>query len=217
MLVDGGLIGLIALCHAREQAALGHAQPPLVLACPVTLLDLPDAEHAARSAAITQQAKFVGLQLLECALPAAQPHATLKQRRAGALLSAANLALHHGASRVLWCTHAAEGESVDLDYLAWCVDLGLATTRLATLTADNARGITIESPYLDISDAQAADLAVELAAPISTCWWWRGPHTSDDAATKALAAREQSRWVRALASVGWYPSLEAPATSRATL
>lgn len=214
VLADGGLLGLVALAHAREHAAMGHHGAPMVAPCPIAMNGSSDAARVLRMQALTEQAKHFGFQVLDVAAGQtslsnlAHAGATTKQRQAAGMLALAYAAQHKGIARIIWAAHACEGESVDLDHLSWCVDLALAVSRLATLTASNAQGLVIEAPYLDVSDAQAADLGVELAAPLATCWWWKGPHTTDDPQLKPVAAREQSRWLRALSSVGWHASIE---------
>lgn len=215
LLVDGSIPGLVALAHAREHAAFAQAAAPLAMLCPLTTLTMPQNERTLREVAAREQCQRHSIGFIESsvAAQASQLALTERQKQAAALLHAAHLALQHQAPRVIWCVHAAQEQSIDLDTLAWSIDLALVVARLATLTADNAQGVAIETPYIDVSDAQLADLAHELGAPISTCWWWRGPHTCDEPTLKKLAATQQARWLRALTSVGWFAASEQTAST----
>ncbi len=215
ILADGGLAGLVAMMHAREHAAMGHGPVPAVAACPLTLLEANDAEGQLRAAAVQAQCAALGVALLPAFAPSTpsppihvQPALAATtpapaHQRAALLLAIAQAACYAGATRVVWVAQTTEGESIDLDALSLTVDLALAISRVVTLCASSAQGLSIETPYVDVTDAQLADLALELDAPVHTCWWWKGPHASDDARTKSLASSAQTRWVRALSDMGW--------------
>lgn len=199
------------MLHAREHAALGRGPKPVVVACPLALLRSGEAEGRLRAQAVAAQCEATGLTLLRGFSPAFSASAVGAHARAGLLLASAQAACEAGATRLVWCEQAAEGDAVDLDALSLTVDLALAIARVVTLCDARAQGFVVETPFVDMSDAQLADSAIELDAPLATCWWWRGAHASDDVVAKSAAAAAHTRWVRALGSVGWVAESRASA------
>ncbi len=117
-----------------------------------------------------------------------------------ALLAAAALAAAEGLDYVLWPVHA--GEDLELARVAEGVDRAALVTRLASLDAAPAglRPVEVRAPYADFTDAQIADLALDMDLPLRTCWWWDGRDEE--------ARRERQRWGRALAMAGWKPPID---------
>ena len=92
------------------------------------------------------------------------------------LLDGAVEALRQGCSRVVWAIHCGD----DLDAMATAVDearlvshiLGLATPeRPATARGGRQAGVRIETPLVDLTDSQLAELAHDLDAPLGAAWW----------------------------------------------
>ncbi len=113
------------------------------------------------------------------------------------MLAAAALAAAEGLDYVLWPVHA--GQDLELARVAEAVDRAALVTRLASLDAAAAglRPVDMRAPYADFTDAQIADLALDMDLPLRTCWWWEGRDEE--------ARRERQRWGRALATAGWRP------------
>ncbi|HBS29905.1 MAG TPA: hypothetical protein DEB06_10770 [Phycisphaerales bacterium] len=65
-------------------------------------------------------------------------------------------------------------------------------TRLAGLSGSD--GATLKAPLADLTDAQVADLALDLDAPLDTLWWRGGRAESGGEAGEA-----RLRWEAALA------------------
>lgn len=91
------------------------------------------------------------------------------------LLDAATLAIKLGFKRVLWPIQIPESQDSPqrLAQISSAIDRSLLTARLATLDAQSQGGVevTIETPLVDLSDQQLADIAADLNVPISSCWW----------------------------------------------
>lgn len=196
IVADGDLPALLA-CAATSAAATGHAGPraEVHLASVVWIAHVND--DVRRADAARAQADLYELRLIE-----AQPIArTSVPPNVGGvslmLLSAAWMAAAEGLESVLWPSHA--GEELELSRVADAVDRAMLVSRLATLDAAAAglRPVEVRAPYADFTDAQIADLALDMDLPLRTCWWWDG--RDDD------AKRERERWGRALAGAGWRP------------
>jgi hypothetical protein len=115
------------------------------------------------------------------------------------LLAAAYVAAAHRCDRVVWPVQSpapVSGEDdVDLDRIAADVDRALLVSRLVALDADEhgRPGLRIETPYVDLSDRQLAELAFDMDVPVHLCWWWEGES----------GAAERERWLGTLRAVGW--------------
>jgi len=213
---DGDLAGLIACAAARESALLAGLTSPGVLWAGPALAE----EAAERAEAGQRHAEAYGLELLTHAAPnsiyAAKPAGPDDNRL---LLAAAAAALEHGCDRVAWPVHfggpGTPGEpGHDLDAISRAVDRALLITRLIGVdAAQHARpAFRIETPYIDFTDRQIADLALDLDVPVETCWWWRREFLARDTQvtappTAALgpAWAHWRRWWPALRAVGWTP------------
>lgn len=106
------------------------------------------------------------------------------------LLDAATLAIKLGFKRVLWPIQIPESTDASqrLDEISTAIDRAILTARLATLDAQSQGGVevTIETPLIDLTDPQLAEIAADLNVPISSCWW--ADHSLPD------AQPEKSRW-----------------------
>jgi hypothetical protein len=203
ILSDGGLPSLVACMHAREAAILGGVKPESLLqqAMVLAFVPQPEAVLLQRKAAATQ-AESLGLGW--CGHEArgfamASPQADDGEREAIELLGAALLAARLGCERVIWPATAGTSDSVVLDRLAQINDRALVTARLASIASSTATasGIVIDTPFAELSDRQVADLAMDIAAPMETCWWWA--RQSGD----AVVEHERARWMSAMEGAGF--------------
>lgn len=91
------------------------------------------------------------------------------------LLDAAILAIKLGFKRVLWPVQIPESADAPqrLNEISTAIDRAILTARLATLDAQSQGGVevTIETPLVDLTDQQLAEIAADLNVPISSCWW----------------------------------------------
>lgn len=118
-----------------------------------------------------------------------------------ALLAAAQTAAELGIRRVLWAVqYPLIGAEPDLDRIAATVDRCLLVSRLVSLDlwdhpSPSVPEVRVETPLVDLSDGQLADLALDLGAPIMSAWWMAG--------VGEPSQREQHRWLPLLAELGW--------------
>jgi hypothetical protein len=196
ILSDAGPASLLACACVRESIALGQAGKGLKEA-PADAAVLPFPPVEPRLQAVAKQAELFSLAVL-APTGVADHAAPSPEAESHHLLSATHLAARQGFESVLWPASAAAGESLDLDRIAQIADRAVLISRLVAIDA-GAHGvpsIRIETPYIDLTDRQIADLIADMDLPIETCWWW-GAEAID-----ALAERESQRWKSALAAVG---------------
>lgn len=192
IVADGGLAGLVACACAAE--GLGLDLERAWVAC----WSAGDANDPLRLAACRTQAERLGLESAD--LPqtlSGQP----AEREALQLLLAAQTARRLHAERLLWAAHAGadDDQPPDVERMAAMVDRALLAGRLASVDdpPNPAAPVEIELPWLDLTDRQLAELAVDLAAPVETCWWW-GPGQTG----RGEAGREYRRWAERLKRSG---------------
>ncbi len=208
VLCDGDLPGMVALSLIQD--AQRSADAIGVLAAPVA------ADHAeAIAARIRLLAESQAVECLD--FPAVAP-ATLSSghRRTRYLTEAVHQALSNGYAALVcpWQAGTFDPEkptSIDdvpgVESLARELDRALLVSRLVTLDAVE-HGVSvfeIQTPLMDLSDAQVAEMALDLDVPIWRAWWWEaaaGKRARDPGvADRANACRE--RWCAALESLGW--------------
>jgi hypothetical protein len=132
-------------------------------------------------------------------LALASPQADEGERESIELLGAALLASRLGCERVIWPATAGTSDSVILDRLAQINDRALVAARMASIASSvaTAAGIVIDTPFAEFSDRQMADLAMDIAAPLESCWWWA--RQSGDATVE----HERARWISAMEGAGF--------------
>jgi len=191
ILSDGDLPSLVA-CAAGVEAVAGDASA--VRPC---VLPFPSAAgaDASRAAAVRTQADLLALTLLPAISPIVESADGEGEVRD--LIAATYAAARTGIDRVVWAVTGALGDHLDLDRIAAGADRSVLIGRLVALdaTRHGVPSIRIETPYLDLTDRQVADLAADLAVPLETVWWW-------DSDTLP-AQRARLRWGEALEAVGW--------------
>ncbi len=121
------------------------------------------------------------------------------------LMAAGAAAIQHGLSRIVWPVQLG-GAGIDdhagqepgaawLDAIADASDRALVCGRLLSLDVPGTggdgetSGITIQTPFVDFTDAQIADLAADVDLPV-------------EAAFLGSTERERDRWRAALAKAG---------------
>ena len=207
ILSDGGLGSLIAV--AAETAAMvavgrdGGEQEPEDVA--VAFFPWHDVDAEAAKASVERHCSLFGASLAHVPRIGAGKSGGLVSegcRLSVNLLAAAGAGASMGRRRIVWPVIAGAGESPDapdLDAMSSAVDRSILVSRLASLDEFLAGHdeVKIETPYLDLTEGQAAELAVDLSVPVETCWWWG---TGDSG--------ERSRWASALTEAGWVPPVK---------
>ena len=146
-----------------------------------------------------RQAELLGLRTVPIAVPPSPPALGSGLIQTPPLIHSAIGAAVAGFATVVWPVHAGPGAEPDLDRVALAIDRALLVSRLVALDAADhgCPAIRVDTPYADFTDRQLAELALDLDAPVHTCWWWGGQGGS--------AAAERQRWTAALQSCGWVP------------
>lgn len=199
VLSDAGLPAVVASAMIAEEAASSgeECSPGAIWAYPA---------HPAYSKALgvacersaARQAEGLGFEFLGLSTSspasAAARFGIPGQEQSTLLLMAAYAAARAGLRRVVWPIRADDlGGGVDLDACADATDRALLVSRLVTLDLEGrdtpVQEVRIETPLVDLADAQLADLAMDLAAPVKLCWWWGGR-----VADLPLAESEWERW-----------------------
>lgn len=197
VLSDGGLPSLVCMALAREKAVSECIGSDRVL-YPVALAFPPELwSDRIRMDVIAAQCESLNLALgTRQTLANSSSGASEYEIEAGSLLAASFAAARSGVSLVIWPATAGVGSTVDVRRASAIQDLAILVSRIVSMDhPDHGHpGFTIETPLADCSDDRVADLAVDLAVPVKTCWWNR-PQA-------LLSAGESDRWERALRAVG---------------
>lgn len=194
---DGGAAALVAAAIASEEAAAMHA--PEGQAASVLW---PAGGGAIPTLAVTEsverQAKALSLRRVDApvAKPLSRAAASGSEAETMLLLRAATLAAELGLRRVVWPVQGGGVTTAEgLRIAAARADRALLVGRLATIDASEhgLPEIVIETPMVDLSDVEVADLIQDLAAPLDLCWFKTGA-----ASTTETAKAEKKRWEHAL-------------------
>jgi len=216
VLCDGDLPSMVAL--SLTQDAVGGVADVDVLSAPVV--------SSAGEVVAAHVRQFAEAQAAECLdFPAVTPNSLTSGARRNRYLSEAAQHASSNGYAVLVCPWLAERFDPEssgdchtppgVDALARELDRALLVSRLVTLDASEhgASVFEVQAPLMDLTDAQVAEMALDLDVPIWRTWWWE--HASAKRAKDAgLAARAQAlrnRWCTALETLGWSPGIEASA------
>lgn len=197
ILSDGGLTSLLAAAIAREWLSV----PPKKGAKAATSAVLLPRPHlpAARQRAVELQAELFGHELLAPKIESIGGETSAGEMRTRELLSAGFAAARLGCETVVWPVQCVENGEPNLEKIAKAADRAVLVSRLVAIDVDEHRvpGIAIETPYIDFTDAQIADLAADMNVPTKLCWW------NQVGVADAEAAQERERWQLAFEQVGW--------------
>ena len=218
VLCDGDLPSMVAI--SLTQDAVGGLGEVGVLSAPVTTSGAEAVNARIRELADAQATQCVDF-------PAVAPTSLGSGGRRNRYLAEAAQHAVTNKFASLVCPWQAEGFEVEagrdchtppsVDALARELDRALLVSRLVTLDASE-HGVSVfevQTPLMDLSDAQVAELALDLDVPIWRAWWWdaaRG-RRSKDAALQERAEACRDRWCKALETLGWSPQVEAAAAS----
>ncbi len=191
---DGSIAGLIALAIATEETVrrenLRQLPSPLVWAA------WPDdTPPALRESAVAGHAEMLGAVRLDESAPLKRASESDGAWANRILLRAGTLALANGCRRVIWpIQHPGQipDQPASVDLIADALNRATLLSRLVSLDAAGAGlpEVIYETPFVDLSDVQLADLLTDLSLSPQSCWWWGG--------TDPLAARQRTRWDQAL-------------------
>ncbi|VAX40532.1 hypothetical protein MNBD_PLANCTO03-1615 [hydrothermal vent metagenome] len=222
IITDGGLPALVAAAIEAERAITGSGGDG-GQSRSVGLMPWPSCAGlaAVQCAAVASLARFFRFDLIEMPRICAEgPEISVGLFETLALLAGVEAARGAGCCRVIWpVQYHADRDSLpsQLDRIAAAVDRALLVSRLGLLDGEGSSGggageeITIETPLVDLTDRQIADLVVDLDAPAYLCWWWR---QLGEPEAEAVASVERGVWLAALGEAGWVQAL--PGVSVAT-
>ena len=207
ILTDGSLPALVAAAIEAERALAGSGENSGGGSGGAGLMPWPScAELAAvQCATAASLARFFRFELLDTPRLCAEGFAaSTALRETLALLAGVEAARKLGCRRVIWpVQYHTDENSVpsQLDRIAAAIDRALLVSRLGLLDGSQTGAeITIETPLVDLTDRQLADLAVDLDAPAYLCWWWR---RLGEPEAEAVADTERQRWLGTLGEAGW--------------
>jgi len=211
IVTDGGLAGLLAcfiegVCKpvgaVSEDGATGARKRPVAWC-----VCRPEqaAQREARLAAARHAGTLAHLgAVIEGRVEAHSGPTDLRatgQEQSRMLLAAGAEALRQGLTRIVWPIHlggpggeeaeargGASGSEKVLERIADACDRSLVCGRLLSIEAPET-GVTIQTPFVDFTDEQIADLAADVNLPI-------------DAAFLGASESERTRWRRALGRAG---------------
>jgi hypothetical protein len=175
ILTDGGPTGLLActiegVCRPRGNREAEDSG--------VAVLMLSPAQHETREwrkAAAQKAAAACHLgDLVELPPSCPAPNLNPVEALTAGLLAAGREAIRRGWSRVVWpVALGGEGKARGgLEAVSEAFDRAGACARLLTLDA-GPEGLCIQTPFVDFSDEQLADLAGDLDAPLHCAWFGR--------------------------------------------
>ena len=211
---DGDLSTIIAAAAAADAALLAEPDPERRRALRPVMYVPPlfGVSAAARKWALRRQAELFEMELVEASADSREkpqggtgqgewPRDTLN------LVQASVAAIERGCTQVVWPTHTVHAQSPDLDDVARAVDRALLVARLISLDGDHhgQPGFRIETPLVDLSDRQLADLVIDMDLPVRLCWWWHAEMSQGGAAEFRT---HHDRWTAVLREVGWRESSE---------
>ncbi|HZW08487.1 MAG TPA: hypothetical protein VFF69_01160 [Phycisphaerales bacterium] len=209
---DGGLPALLALAIEAERSIGAGGVAPAVMPWPTRSHLLRPQLAAAANAARYFDAAAVEPPL---APPGGRTAPDPGMAESLCLLAALHAARSAGCARVVWPVHHHHDDvsiAADLDRIEADIDRAQLIGRLALLDGPGARPVKFETPLVDLTDTQLADLVVDLAVPVQLCWWWGpgGEHAAD-----APAAEERAAWLPPLAHAGWIEAAPVPQVPQA--
>ena len=125
------------------------------------------------------------------------------------LVSAVYTAIAAGATRVVWPIHFQSDTqtlSDSLDAIAAAVDKALLIGRLGLLehhpmTPPQHPDMTIDTPLVDLTSSQLADLVVDMDVPVHLAWWCRSQPTRANRTGKSTTQKHD--WLDVLGQAGW--------------
>ena len=202
VMVDGDLPSVVAAANAKEAMLSAGGGVGAGRVGPL-LWPAVDGSNPARMAACVRLAAVLGLTLMERRSVSVGPRGGEWSSPTRVLMDACTDTATQGRTEVVWPVQFTAGGrgtgGLDLDLVSRASDRALLVTRLMTLDAGShgVPSLRVETPFVDLTDRQVADLAVDLAVPVSSCWWWEGAETGDEAG--ALRAR----WTAALRAAGF--------------
>lgn len=190
ILSDGGVESLLACAMASEQQQLAglanaaQSNASVLLPAWWEWMQEIDLMISAVDPAIMRQASVYGLTVHpEQSVYPPDDHRLLSESSMSAiqsrmLLEAAQIAMKLGIRKVIWpirLVRPESSQSIDemVDKIGRTIDRATLASRLASLDTDHttAVDVVIETPFVDLSNEQVADLAGDMAIPIETCWW----------------------------------------------
>jgi hypothetical protein len=195
---DGGVTSLLACGAAADRSRAGAGSP----ASAIWVASAGSEGGSDIRASAERQAELFGFELV--AEPGVELPAGEVDRVAEVdvlrLLRAGLIAARRGLAQVIVPANA--GAELSLDETGRIIDRVLLVSRLVSLEVGSAASPVMVAPYADLTDAQIADLILDMDLPIWTCWWWGG--------ASAEAAAERERWTVAMRKAGWKGPLPGP-------
>ena len=118
---------------------------------------------------------------------------------AGIVLFAAAEARKHRCGKLIWPTHGNQ----DYNYISEALERKILLNHIIDLNNEGLEKLTLDTPFLDLSDNEIVDIALRSDAPIKTAWWC--DHDGD----KNCGGCDQcNRWRKAFDKAGMNNSIK---------
>lgn len=195
---DGDLPGLLATAIATEETVrrenLRRMPDPLIWSA-----WHDEAPAVARERAVRGHAASLGARHIETPHLPREAEEGEGSWQSRLLMRAGVLALANGCRRVVWPVVFESGsadEPASVELISGVLSRAVLVSRLISMEVDGTGlpEVVVETPFVDLSDGQVAELAAEMGLSVEDCWWW------SDTATPA-ANRARSRWGRVTAGI----------------
>ncbi len=179
ILTDADAESLLATAMASEQQSISSTDPSMLIPAWWGANDTDlDLVLSALEPAARKHADIFGLQVLaEHAIyppESSDPSPiSLHANQTRMLFDAAYLAIQLGLKRLVWPVRIPMNHPDRIKGIGDALDRAMLVSRLVSIDADESTApeIIIETPFIDLTDAQIADLAMDLAIPLESCWW----------------------------------------------
>lgn len=190
ILFDGSIVSVLACAAIAEEAGRDDAAPRGML----MLFPPTHAADRRLSTVLQRCAELFAMEVLASPAPDDAGSRSPGEQESRDLLAAGYAGARQSCTRILWPVNAAAGDGLDLDRIAAAHDRSILVSRLVALDAGQhgVPGLRLDTPYIDLSDRQVADLAVDMDLPLDQCGWW-----------EVQPGGQRERWTRVLREAGW--------------
>lgn len=226
LILDGDLPSLVVAALAAEARLVASAPTPTRAVTEVLPSEGAPMAWCVGNGAQLEAAAEIAAQYdirvvarsLESGGGAAVEGTPAERSRSLRLVAAATAAARLGCRRLIWPVQAIGGGvgeggdvgvggvgSLDVERVANLLDVATLVGRLVSI--ETGCEVSVETPFVDLTDQQLVELALDMGLDREQCWWAAGgTHLGErdqNAAMVAEASQVRQRWEGAFARSGW--------------